>query len=190
MESKKARNYIYISLLCVFLFLCIVVSASVGSSSINPVESLKLVLNKIPLINRVIDTTDIKEIYEVIIWKVLRAKSHGAVLVLGSATPSIETRARAQKGVYHFLELTQRANPNAKIPQVEVVDFKDFVGRQEASDFTPPLLEKIRERLARKEQVVLMLNRRGYSSFVMCRDCGYVDDCRSEERRVGKECRL
>lgn len=44
----------------------------------------------------------------------------------------IETRARAQKGVYHFLELTQRANPNAKIPQVEVVDFKDFVGRQEA----------------------------------------------------------
>ena len=107
----------------------------------------------------------------------LRAKSHGAVLVLGSATPSIETRARAQKGVYHFLELTQRANPNAKIPQVEVVDFKDFVGRQEASDFTPPLLEKIRERLARKEQVVLMLNRRGYSSFVMCRDCGYVDDC-------------
>ena len=66
MESKKARNYIYISLLCVFLFLCIVVSASVGSSSINPVESLKLVLNKIPLINRVIDTTDIKEIYEVI----------------------------------------------------------------------------------------------------------------------------
>ena len=107
----------------------------------------------------------------------LRAKSHGAVLVLGSATPSIETRARAQKGVYHFLELTQRANPNAKIPQVEVVDFKDFVGRQEASDFTPPLLKKIRERLARKEQVVLMLNRRGYSSFVMCRDCGYVDDC-------------
>ena len=107
----------------------------------------------------------------------LRAKSHGAILVLGSATPSIETRARAQKGVYHFLELTERANPKAKIPQVEVVDFKDFVGRQEASDFTPPLLEKIRERLARKEQVVLMLNRRGYSSFVMCRDCGYVDDC-------------
>ena len=107
----------------------------------------------------------------------LRAKSHGAVLVLGSATPSIESRARAQKGVYHFLELTERANPKAKIPQVEVVDFKDFVGRQEASDFTPPLLEKIRERLARKEQVVLMLNRRGYSSFVMCRDCGYVDDC-------------
>ena len=107
----------------------------------------------------------------------LRSKSHGAILVLGSATPSIESRARAQKGVYHFFELTERANPSAKIPQVEVVDFKDFVGRQEASDFTPPLLEKIRERLARKEQVVLLLNRRGYSSFVMCRDCGYVDDC-------------
>ena len=83
MESKKARNYIYISLLCVFLFLCIVVSASVGSSSINPVESLKLVLNKIPLINRVIDTTDIKEIYEVIIWKVRLPRILQASLVGG-----------------------------------------------------------------------------------------------------------
>ena len=83
MESKKARNYIYISLLCIFLFLCIVVSASVGSSSINPVESLKLVLNKIPLINRVIDTTDIKEIYEVIIWKVRLPRILQASLVGG-----------------------------------------------------------------------------------------------------------
>lgn len=107
----------------------------------------------------------------------LRAKTHKAVLVLGSATPSIESRARASRGVYQFLALTQRANPLAKIPQVEVVDFKDFVGQQEAADFTPLLLDKIRDRLERKEQVVLMLNRRGYSSFVMCRDCGYVDQC-------------
>ncbi|MFU2206521.1 primosomal protein N' [Streptococcus pluranimalium] len=107
----------------------------------------------------------------------LRAKTHKAALVLGSATPAIETRARASKGVYYFLELTERANPNASIPRVEVVDFRDYIGQQETSNFTPSLLEKIQEKLAKQEQVVLMLNRRGYSSFVMCRECGYVDEC-------------
>lgn len=107
----------------------------------------------------------------------LRAKFHKSVLVLGSATPSIESRARASKGVYEFLQLTQRANPLATIPTVRIVDFRDVIGQQEAGNFTPLLLDKIRERLAKKEQVVLMLNRRGYSSFIMCRDCGYVDEC-------------
>ena len=97
--------------------------------------------------------------------------------MLGSATPAIESRARASRGVYNFLQLSQRANPKARIPKVEIIDFRDFVGKQEVSNFTPVLLDKIRERLARQEQVVLMLNRRGYSSFIMCRDCGYVDDC-------------
>ncbi|KXT75893.1 primosomal protein N' [Streptococcus sp. DD12] len=108
---------------------------------------------------------------------VLRAKSHAAVLVLGSATPSIESRARAQKGVYQLLRLTQRANPKAKIPQVTVVDFRQQLGEEASGNFTPILLEKIKDRLAKKEQVVLMLNRRGYSSFMLCRDCGYVDEC-------------
>lgn len=107
----------------------------------------------------------------------LRAQYNHAVLVLGSATPSLESRARASRGVYQFLELTQRANPLAKIPEVEVVDFRDYIGQQEASNFTPVLVEAIRERLERQEQVVLMLNRRGYSSFVMCRECGTVDTC-------------
>ena len=107
----------------------------------------------------------------------LRAQYNQAVLVLGSATPSLESRARASRGVYQFLELTQRANPLAKIPAVTVVDFRDYIGQQEASNFTPVLVEAIRERLERKEQVVLMLNRRGYSSFVMCRECGTVDTC-------------
>lgn len=108
---------------------------------------------------------------------VLRAKSHQAVLVLGSATPAIESRARASKGVYQHLLLTQRANPNAVIPQVELVDFRDYIGQQETGNFTPPLVAKIRDRLDKGEQVVLLLNRRGYSSFVMCRDCSYVDKC-------------
>ncbi|RXS42812.1 primosomal protein N', partial [Streptococcus pyogenes] len=105
----------------------------------------------------------------------LRAKHHQAVVVMGSATPSIESRARASKGVYHFIQLTQRANPLAKIPEVTIVDFRDYIGQQAVSNFTPYLIDKIKERLVKKEQVVLMLNRRGYSSFVMCRDCGYVD---------------
>ena len=107
----------------------------------------------------------------------LRAKYNQAVLVLGSATPSLESRARASKGVYHFLQLTKRANPHAQIPKVEIVDFRDYIGQNEASNFTPVLLEAIQDKLDRKEQVVLMLNRRGYSSFVMCRECGTVDTC-------------
>ncbi|MGT2772580.1 primosomal protein N' [Streptococcus marimammalium] len=107
----------------------------------------------------------------------IRAKYHQAVLVMGSATPSIESRARASKAVYHFLHLTKRAAPNATIPKVTVVDFRDYVGQQDLSNFTPLLLEKIDDRLKKKEQSILMLNRRGYSSFIMCRECAYVDEC-------------
>ena len=108
---------------------------------------------------------------------ILRAQYNQAALVLGSATPSLESRARAGKGVYQHLRLTQRANPLARIPEVQVIDFRDYIGHNETSNFTPPLLEAIQDRLAKKEQVVLMLNRRGYSSFVMCRECGTVDTC-------------
>ena len=107
----------------------------------------------------------------------LRARYNQAVLVLGSATPSLESRARASRGVYDFLQLTKRANPLAQIPQVQVVDFRDYIGQNEASNFTPVLLEAIQDRLEQGEQTVLMLNRRGYSSFVMCRECGAVDTC-------------
>ena len=107
----------------------------------------------------------------------LRAQYNQAALVLGSATPSLESRARAGKGVYQHLRLTQRANPLASIPEVQLIDFRDYIGQNETSNFTPPLIEAIQDRLDKKEQVVLMLNRRGYSSFVMCRECGTVDTC-------------
>lgn len=109
----------------------------------------------------------------------LRANSHQAVLVLGSATPSLESRARASRGVYDLVYLNERANPKASLPEIQVVDFRDYLGQQEMANFTPVLLDKIRERLARKEQVVLLLNRRGYASFVMCRDCGQVENCQN-----------
>jgi primosomal protein N' (replication factor Y) len=106
----------------------------------------------------------------------LRAAWHHAKVLLGSATPSLESRARAQQGVYDFVMMQERANAAAEIPQVQLIDFKANVS-DVSQNFTPQLLNKIQEKLDRKEQIVLMLNRRGYSSFVMCRDCGYVVEC-------------
>ena len=106
----------------------------------------------------------------------LRAKFHGATVVLGSATPSLESRARAMRGVYTLLRLTRRANDAAQLPQIQIVDMRTQINDTSAN-FSPILLDKIREKLEKNEQIILMLNRRGYSSFVMCRDCGFVVQC-------------
>lgn len=105
-----------------------------------------------------------------------RSRWHGARLVLGSATPSLESRARAMKGNYQLLRLTQRANENALLPDVKIVDMRSQINDKSAN-FSSLLLEKIKEKLDKNEQIILMLNRRGYSSFVMCRECGYVVVC-------------
>lgn len=110
---------------------------------------------------------------DVALW---RGKYHNCPVVLGSATPDLATRARAQKGVYQQLNLTKRIN-GSSLPQVTLVDMCEAVKTAPAPDFSQILLDQITERLARKEQVVLMLNRRGYSSFVLCRDCGFVLKC-------------
>ena len=110
---------------------------------------------------------------DVALW---RGKYHSCPVVLGSATPDLATRARAQKGVYQQLNLTKRIN-GSSLPQVTLVDMREAVKTAPAPDFSQILLDQITERLARKEQVVLMLNRRGYSSFVLCRDCGFVLKC-------------
>ncbi|MFC4772492.1 primosomal protein N' [Enterococcus hermanniensis] len=108
------------------------------------------------------------------IW---RGKYHNCPVVLGSATPSLESRARGQKGVYQLMKLTRRANRNATLPTVEIVDMREEMQRRLNSSFSESLEEKIRDRLTKGEQSVLLLNRRGYSSFVMCRDCGFVLPC-------------
>ncbi|MHB9781811.1 primosomal protein N' [Streptococcus sp. 10F2] len=108
---------------------------------------------------------------------ILRAQYHQAALVLGSATPSLESRARASKGVYDFVALTQRANPDAQIPTVEIIDLREYRTAKEDKNISPPLLEALQQTLNRGEQAVLMLNRRGFSSFMMCRVCGEVDTC-------------
>ncbi|EEU78533.1 primosomal protein N' [Enterococcus faecalis] len=108
------------------------------------------------------------------IW---RSEYHHCPVVLGSATPSLESRARAQKNVYQRLRLTRRANQAATLPTIDVVDMRQEVENGNVSSFSMSLQEKLQERLEKNEQSVLLLNRRGYSSFVMCRDCGYVLPC-------------
>ncbi|WP_057877918.1 primosomal protein N' [Levilactobacillus paucivorans] len=111
---------------------------------------------------------------DVALW---RGEYNHCPVVLGSATPSLETRARAAKGLYTRLVLPKRAKTQAMMPTVHVVDMREQMKLQGDSDFSEPLMTAIQERLDRHEQIVLMLNRRGYSSFVMCRDCGFVLKC-------------
>ncbi|MHC5269352.1 primosomal protein N' [Enterococcus sp. LJL98] len=108
------------------------------------------------------------------IW---RSQYHHCPVVLGSATPSLESRARAQKKRYELLVLTKRAHETAQLPPVTIVDLKEEFAKKNTSTFSTLLQEKITDRLMKKEQIVLLLNRRGYSSFMMCRDCGYVLPC-------------
>ncbi|WHY35858.1 primosomal protein N' [Cytobacillus firmus] len=105
-----------------------------------------------------------------------RAEHHNCPVVLGSATPSLESFARAQKGVYHLLTLENRMN-NQALPAVDIIDMREELREGNRSMFSRKLLEKIKDRLGKKEQIVLFLNKRGHSSFVMCRDCGYVINC-------------
>lgn len=105
-----------------------------------------------------------------------RSCYHHCPVVLGSATPSLESRARAQKGVYQWLRLTKRVNGKA-LPQVRLIDMRQAGRYAPTTDISHELAESIQEKLALNEQIVLMLNRRGYSSFIMCRECGEVLKC-------------
>lgn len=105
-----------------------------------------------------------------------RAAYYQCPVILGSATPSLESFARAKKGVYTLLTLDQRVN-NRPLPTVDIVDMREELREGNRSMFSRALFEKIKDRLEKGEQTVLFLNKRGYSSFVMCRDCGYVPEC-------------
>ena len=96
-------------------------------------------------------------------------------LLLGSATPTLETMVRAKKGVYHLLELKNRVN-NQELPNIEIVDMKDEY-KNGKTILSSKLENKIKDRLEKKEQVILLLNRRGYSTVVSCKSCGYTYKC-------------
>lgn len=105
-----------------------------------------------------------------------RGENYRCPVILGSATPTLESYARAQKGVYKLIELTKRTNDSA-MPKVDIVDMRSELHAGNRSMFSRSLKEKIEQCIERGEQVVLLLNRRGYSTFVMCRDCGHVKEC-------------
>ncbi|AYC29193.1 primosomal protein N' [Paenisporosarcina cavernae] len=112
---------------------------------------------------------------DIAIW---RSEYHNCPVILGSATPSLESFARAQKGVYTLLTLVNRPK-SQPLPPVQIVDMREEMKKGNRSVFSIDLVEAMRNRFSRNEQVVLLLNKRGYSSFVLCRDCGTVMNCPS-----------
>ncbi|WP_246563161.1 primosomal protein N' [Paenibacillus montaniterrae] len=112
---------------------------------------------------------------------VRRAKQHGAVVLLGSATPSLETfvaASRIPKGAAEapLLSMPERVAGQA-MPTVHIIDMRQELTQGNRSMFSSALYEALKQRLERQEQTVLLLNRRGYSTFVMCRSCGYTASC-------------
>ena len=120
------------------------------------------------------DTTPFYHAREIAI---MRAEYHHAKVVLGSATPSLESKARALKGVYHYAELPHRINDQV-LPKVSIIDLSNprSLTRQSVL-FSELLIQKINDRLDKKEQIVLLINRRGFSGYVTCRSCGHIFKC-------------
>lgn len=106
------------------------------------------------------------------------AKQNSCPLVLGSATPDMKSYYKALNGEIELIELTKRAN-NSKLPQVEIVDLREELANGNRSMLSTKLYEGIEENLKNKHQTILFLNRRGYSTFIMCRDCGYTVKCKN-----------
>lgn len=106
---------------------------------------------------------------------ILRSKYHKCPVVMGSATPSLESFARAGNKVYKLLVLSKRPS-SSTMPNVEIIDMKEEIkkGNFILSD---SLKSEIKEKLDRKEQSIILLNRRGYSSIISCRECGYTEKC-------------
>ncbi len=108
---------------------------------------------------------------------IVRAQAAGACVVLGSATPSLESRYNAERGKYTLLELPERIE-RRPMPQVTLVDMRaEFLETRKQSTFSRALLDAVRERLANGEQTMLLLNRRGFASFLACRKCGERLQC-------------
>ena len=104
------------------------------------------------------------------------ARRHGAILVLGSATPSLESYARARAGNLTLLSMPERIG-SQPLPEVRAVDMREELRRGRRTIISPALRDLLTETIARGEQAIIMLNRRGYATFIMCRSCGAVITC-------------
>ena len=108
--------------------------------------------------------------------KRLGDRDNKGVIILGSATPSVVTYSRAKEGIYKLIELTERYN-QVSLPEAEVVDMRQELKEGNKSVISRRLAEEMQKQMAAGKQVILFLNRRGYSTFVSCRECGYVAKC-------------
>lgn len=107
-----------------------------------------------------------------------RATYNGAKLILGSATPSIETFMQAKEGKFNLITLTKRINKKP-MPTIRIADMREEVKHGNPSPFSSILQEEIESCLKEKKQAILFMNRRGYSQTVICQECGYVAECES-----------
>jgi len=109
---------------------------------------------------------------------VVRAKLNRAVCLLGSATPSLESYANAQAGKYRLLQLRRRVDAR-KLPHIDIVDLRiEAMNQRGSTALSRKLVDAMHGRLARREQTILFINRRGYSSSMLCTKCGHVEECR------------
>ena len=106
------------------------------------------------------------------------AKENSCPLILGSATPDMSSFYKAKKGDLELLELSKRANAS-KLPEVDIIDLREELANGNHSMISQKLQEEIKNNLENKHQTILFLNRRGYSTFIMCRDCGYTVKCKN-----------
>ena len=106
------------------------------------------------------------------------AKKNSIPVVLGSATPDIKTYYKSLNGNIELIELTKRANKSS-LPNVEIVDLRNELARGNKSMISTKLYDMMKENLKNKKQTILFLNRRGFSTFIMCRDCGYTAKCKN-----------
>lgn len=142
----------------------------VRSGIFAPIQNLKYVI-----IDEEHETTykqDTNPRYNAKMVAIKRGELEGAKVILGSATPSIESYYYAEKGIFKLLKLESRFN-SSQLPKIEVVDMKE----EENHLFSEKLLEKMRDALIRGEQVVVLMNRKGYSTYIQCKDCGHVEEC-------------
>ncbi len=107
---------------------------------------------------------------------IARAEVTGATVLLGSATPAVESFYKAESGAWGFLPLRERAL-SRPLPPVEVLDLRELYKQGTPGMFAPQLIEAIADRLTKGEQTILFLNRRGFAMFLLCRDCGYTTRC-------------
>ncbi len=108
---------------------------------------------------------------------IYRGKYNNIPVILGSATPTLESKARADKGVYKLLRLSSRVG-NAKLPLIHAVDMEPEMKKRNMI-FSEFLQNKIKEKLAKGEQIILLLNRRGFSTYITCSNCGFTYKCPS-----------